>query len=46
VEESRQRKGDPGKRGADVRKARAVTIDPSGGVLVYDDKLQRILRFK
>jgi hypothetical protein len=32
--------------GADVRTARAVTIDPSGGVLVYDDKLQRILRFK
>ncbi len=32
--------------GADVRKARAVTVDPSGGVLVYDDKLQRILRFK
>jgi TolA-binding protein len=32
--------------GSDVRKARAVTIDPSGGVLVYDDKLQRILRFK
>jgi hypothetical protein len=31
---------------ADVRKARAVTVDPSGAVLVYDDKLQRILRFK
>jgi hypothetical protein len=29
-----------------VRKARAVTVDPSGAVLVYDDKLQRILRFK
>jgi TolA-binding protein len=32
--------------GADVRKARAVTVDPSGAVLVYDDKLQKILRFK
>jgi TolA-binding protein len=32
--------------GGDVRKARAVTVDPSGAVLVYDDKLQRILRFK
>ena len=32
--------------GADVRKARAVTVDPAGAVLVYDDKLQRILRFK
>jgi outer membrane protein assembly factor BamD (BamD/ComL family) len=31
---------------AEVRKARAVTVDPSGAVLVYDDKLQRILRFK
>jgi len=31
---------------ADVRKARAVTVDPAGAVLVYDDKLQRILRFK
>jgi TolA-binding protein len=30
----------------DVRKARAVTVDPSGAILVYDDKLQRILRFK
>jgi TolA-binding protein len=32
--------------GADVKKARALTVDPSGAVLVYDDKLQRILRFK
>ena len=32
--------------GAEVRKARAVTVDPGGAVLVYDDKLQRILRFK
>jgi TolA-binding protein len=31
---------------ADVRKVKAVTVDPSGAVLVYDDKLQRILRFK
>jgi TolA-binding protein len=30
----------------DLRKPRAVTLDPSGAVLVYDDKLQRILRFK
>jgi TolA-binding protein len=31
---------------ADLRKPRAVTLDPSGAVLVYDEKLQRILRFK
>ena len=31
---------------ADLRKPRAVTIDPSGAILVYDEKLQRILRFK
>ena len=31
---------------ADARKLRAVTLDPSGALLVYDDKLQRILRFK
>jgi TolA-binding protein len=31
---------------ADVKKARAVTVDPAGAVLVYDEKLQRILRFK
>jgi TolA-binding protein len=30
----------------EVRKARALTIDPSGAVLVYDEKVQRILRFK
>jgi glucose/arabinose dehydrogenase len=31
---------------ADVRKVKAVTVDPAGALLVYDDKLQRILRFK
>jgi TolA-binding protein len=31
---------------ADTRKVRLVTVDPSGALLVYDDKLQRILRFK
>jgi TolA-binding protein len=30
----------------DLKKPRAVTVDPAGAVLVYDDKLQRILRFK
>jgi hypothetical protein len=24
----------------------AVTVDPAGAVLVYDEKAQRILRFK
>jgi len=32
--------------GSDLRRPRAVTVDPSGAVLVYDDKQQRILRFK
>jgi len=31
---------------AELKKPRAVTVDPAGAVLVYDDKLQRILRFK
>ena len=31
---------------ADVRKVKAITLDPSGALLVYDEKLQRILRFK
>jgi TolA-binding protein len=31
---------------ADLKKPRALTVDPAGAVLVYDDKLQRILRFK
>ena len=31
---------------ADARKVKAITLDPSGALLVYDDKLQRILRFK
>ncbi len=31
---------------ADLRKVKAVTLDPSGALLVYDEKLQRILRFK
>jgi TolA-binding protein len=30
----------------EARKVRAVTLDPSGALLVYDDKQQRILRFK
>ena len=32
--------------GAELKKPRALTLEPSGAVLVYDDKLQRILRFK
>ena len=30
----------------ELKKPRAVALEPSGAVLVYDDKLQRILRFK
>jgi DNA-binding beta-propeller fold protein YncE len=30
----------------EMRKPIAVTIDPAGAVLVYDEKAQRILRFK
>lgn len=30
----------------ELKKARAVTLDPSGAMLVYDDKLERIVRFK
>jgi outer membrane protein assembly factor BamD (BamD/ComL family) len=31
---------------AELRKARAVTVDPAGAILVYDEKLERVLRFK
>jgi sugar lactone lactonase YvrE len=31
---------------AEMKKPRAVTLDPSGAVLVYDERLQRVLRFK
>ena len=30
----------------ELRRARALTLDPSGAVLVYDDKAQRILRYR
>jgi hypothetical protein len=30
----------------EVRKPRALTIDPAGAILVYDEKLERILRYK
>jgi TolA-binding protein len=30
----------------ELRKVRAVTLDPSGAVLVYDDKAERILRYR
>ncbi|MBI3932884.1 MAG: tetratricopeptide repeat protein [Acidobacteria bacterium] len=30
----------------EVRRPRALTLDPSGAVLVYDDKAQRVIRFK
>jgi hypothetical protein len=30
----------------ELKKARAVTLDPSGAVLVYDDKTERILRYR
>jgi outer membrane protein assembly factor BamD (BamD/ComL family) len=32
--------------GEAVRKPRALTLDPSGAVLVYDEKAQRVVRFK
>jgi hypothetical protein len=30
----------------DVKRPKAVTLDPAGAVLVYDDKLERIVRFR
>jgi TolA-binding protein len=30
----------------ELRKAKVLTLDPSGAILVYDEKLERILRFK
>jgi TolA-binding protein len=30
----------------DLRKPTAVTVDPAGAVLVYDDKAERVLRFQ
>jgi glucose/arabinose dehydrogenase len=30
----------------ELQRPKAVTLDPSGAVLVYDDKLERILRFQ
>jgi len=30
----------------ELRKPRALTIDPAGAILVYDEKQERILRFK
>lgn len=30
----------------DMKRPRALTLDASGAILVYDDKLERILRFK
>ena len=32
--------------GAEVRKSRAIAIDPSGAALVYDDRAEVIVRFK
>jgi TolA-binding protein len=32
--------------GEEIRKPRALTLDPSGGVLVYDDRTQKVQRFK
>jgi TolA-binding protein len=31
---------------AELRKPKALTLEPSGAILVYDEKLERILRFK
>ena len=30
----------------ELQRPKALTLDPTGAVLVYDDKLERILRFK
>jgi hypothetical protein len=30
----------------EMRKPAALTLDPSGAVLVYDEKAEKILRFK
>ena len=32
--------------GAEVRKSRAVAVDPTGAVLVYDERAQAVVRFK
>ncbi len=31
---------------AELRRARALALDPSGALLVYDDKLGRVARFQ
>ena len=30
----------------ELRKPRALTIDPAGAVLVYDEKQERVLRYR
>jgi tetratricopeptide (TPR) repeat protein len=30
----------------DMKRPRALSLDPSGAILVYDDKLEKVLRFK
>jgi len=32
--------------GPEMRRPKALTLDPTGGVLVYDDKAERILRYR
>jgi hypothetical protein len=32
--------------GEEIRKPRALTLDPSGAVLVYDDRMQKVQRFR
>jgi hypothetical protein len=32
--------------GEEIRKPRALTLDPSGAVLVYDDRTQKVQRFR
>ena len=32
--------------GPDLRRARALTLDASGALLVYDDRAERVLRFR
>jgi TolA-binding protein len=33
-------------RGPELRRAKAITLDPTGAVLVYDDRSERVLRYR
>jgi hypothetical protein len=32
--------------GAEMKRPRALTLDATGAVLVYDDRLEKVLRFR